>query len=571
MNPKMGLIIGVLGLIFLAALIFSRAEGATHNYYWVVKETNFTKLCTTSTILTVNGSFPGPEIHARKGDTIFVTVQNDGPYGITIHWHGVRMPRNPWSDGPEYITQCPIKSGGNFTQEINLSTEEGTLWWHAHSDWSRATVHGAIKVFPANGTSYPYDEPDEDHTIILSSWYKSNVMDVLKEALSTGGDTNASDAYTINGEPGDLYDCSNETMYSLSVEAGKTYLLRIVNCILNEEMFLAIANHNMTVVGSDGAYLKPFSTDFLFIAPGQTMDVFLTANQKASYYYMVLSPFLDTDSSYDNTTSRALIKYCGNYTTPTDQISTPTFRNISDSKAAQDFIVGLRSLGDANHPINVPQNVTKKYFMTVAVNLLACAPNATNCTVNGNNKLAASLNNNSFVTPSTALLQQYYENNFKLNGIVDKLPNKPPTRFNYTTALNMSVYTSQGTRVITLDYGDTVEIVFQGTNIGATQNHPMHLHGYSFYLLGMGSGDFDCGTDPGRFNLVDPPEVNTIAVPRKGWAAIRFLADNPGVWFMHCHFERHTIWGMSTVIIVKNGDTNETSIRPPPSCMPPCS
>ena len=25
--------------------------------------------------------------------------------------HGVKQPRNPWSDGPVYITQCPIKPG----------------------------------------------------------------------------------------------------------------------------------------------------------------------------------------------------------------------------------------------------------------------------------------------------------------------------------------------------------------------------------------------------------------------------------------------------------------------------
>lgn len=25
--------------------------------------------------------------------------------------HGVKQPRNPWGDGPEYITQCPIKPG----------------------------------------------------------------------------------------------------------------------------------------------------------------------------------------------------------------------------------------------------------------------------------------------------------------------------------------------------------------------------------------------------------------------------------------------------------------------------
>ena len=43
-----------------------------------------------------------------------------------------------------------------------------------------------------------------------------------------------------------------------------------------------------------------------------------------------------------------------------------------------------------------------------------------------------------------------------------------------------------------------------------------------------------------------------------------------GVWFWHCHFEKHLSWGMEAVFIVKNGGTAETSIRDPPSYMPPC-
>ncbi|CAL5332897.1 unnamed protein product [Camellia sinensis] len=46
-----------------------------------LKETNFTKLCITSSVLTVNDSFPGPTIHVRKGDTAFVNVHNHGTYG----------------------------------------------------------------------------------------------------------------------------------------------------------------------------------------------------------------------------------------------------------------------------------------------------------------------------------------------------------------------------------------------------------------------------------------------------------------------------------------------------------
>ncbi|RVX01140.1 Laccase-14 [Vitis vinifera] len=129
---------------------------------------------------------------------------------------------------------------------------------------------------------------------------------------------------------------------------------------------------------------------------------------------------------------------------------------------------------------------------------------------------------------------------------------------------------STGTEVRVLEYNSTVEIVFQGTNLVGGTTHPMHLHGHSFYVVGWGFGNFDENRDPLRYNLVDPPHQNTIYVPRNGWATIRFEASNPGVWFMHCHTERHLSWGMETAFIVKNGKHLEAQMLPPPSDMPPC-
>ena len=43
-----------------------------------------------------------------------------------------------------------------------------------------------------------------------------------------------------------------------------------------------------------------------------------------------------------------------------------------------------------------------------------------------------------------------------------------------------------------------------------------------------------------------------------------------GVWFMHCHLERHLSWGMETVFIVKNGKSSNETLAPPPPDMPPC-
>jgi len=81
--------------------------------------------------------------------------------------HGVKQPRNPWTDGPAYITQCPIQPGRRFRQKLIFSTEEGTIWWHAHSDWSRATIHGAIFVYPTKNTPYPFPKPHAEIPIIF--------------------------------------------------------------------------------------------------------------------------------------------------------------------------------------------------------------------------------------------------------------------------------------------------------------------------------------------------------------------------------------------------------------------
>lgn len=45
----------------------------------------------------------------------------------------------------------------------------------------------------------------------VGSWFKGDLKAIPEEALASGGDPALSDAYTINGQPGDLYDCSNGT------------------------------------------------------------------------------------------------------------------------------------------------------------------------------------------------------------------------------------------------------------------------------------------------------------------------------------------------------------------------
>ncbi|XP_052110395.1 laccase-15-like [Arachis duranensis] len=396
------------------------------HHKFVVRDASFTKLCSTKNILTVNGEFPGPTLYVTKGESIIVDVYNRANYNITIHWHGVNQPRYPWSDGPEFITQCPIQPGGLFSQKVIFSEEEGTLWWHAHSDWSRATVHGAIVIQPKPGHTYPFPKPHKEVPIILGfvvvvEWWKEDIVQVFNNFETGGGDPLASDAYTINGQPGDLYNCSNNGML----------------------------------------------------------------------------------------------------------------------------------------------------IITVSVNSLPCST----CEASHipGNRLAASVNNISFQLPSgNNILNAYYHH---LQGVYTQdFPDVPPELFDFT-ASDLSPFLttpSVDTEVKVVEYGSTVELVLQGTNLLAGTEHPMHLHGHSFYVVGWGFGNFDKDKDPLTYNLVDPPYQNTIAIPKNGWVTIRFKAQNPGVWFMHCHLERHVSWGMAMTFIVKDGKNPEEQMLPPPPDMPQC-
>lgn len=198
-----------------------------------------------------------------------------------------------------------------------------------------------------------------------------------------------------------------ETISRLPVVFGKTYLFRLVSAVMNEEMFFAIAGHNFTVVAQDGAYIKPILTSYIMITPGQTMDILLTANQPPSYYYMAASPYFESGAPHDETTTTAILQYTNVIAAPTN-ISMPTLPIETDNISADNFTSKIKALASKDHPISVPKNVTKQILITVSVNQLPCELGAGLCGGPNGNRLSASLNNISFDTPTTDILQAYY-------------------------------------------------------------------------------------------------------------------------------------------------------------------
>ncbi|PIA59285.1 hypothetical protein AQUCO_00400287v1 [Aquilegia coerulea] len=546
--------------VLMVCLLPVLVECRVRHYKFNVVMNNTTRLCATKPIVTINGKFPGPTIYAREDDTVLIKVVNHVKYNMSIHWHGIRQLRTGWADGPAYITQCPIQPGQTYVYNFTLTGQRGTLWWHAHILWLRATVHGGIVILPKLGVPYPFPKPNKEVVVLLSEWWKSDVEAVINEALKSGLAPNVSDAHTINGHPGPVSSCSSQGGYNLQVDSGKTYMLRVINAALNEELFFKVAGHKLTVVEVDAVYTKPFKTDTILIAPGQTTNVLLTANRATGKYLVAASPFMDAPIAVDNVTAIATVHYSGTVASLTTTLTKTPPQNATP--VATNFVDSLRSLNSKKFPAKVPLKIEHSLLFTVGLGINPCAT----CT-NGS-RVVASVNNVSFVMPSTALLQAHY---FNISGVfTDDFPGNPPVQFNYTGTGPKNLATMKGTRLYRLAYNSTVQVVLQDTGIITPENHPVHLHGFNFFVVGRGLGNFNPKKDPKKFNLVDPVERNTVSVPSGGWTAFRFRADNPGVWFMHCHLEVHTTWGLKMAFVVDNGKGPNESVLPPPSDLPTC-
>ncbi|CDY11215.1 BnaA03g00510D [Brassica napus] len=499
---------------FVPLLFFSSiASAATVEHVFQVKNVVVKPLCKEQMIPTVNGSLPGPTINVREGDTLVVHVINNSTYNITIHWHGVFQLKSPWMDGANMISQCPIQPHNNFTYRFDITGQE-EQWWDVNIE--------LLNLQPAP----------------------------------------ICDAYLINGLAGDSYPCSENRMFKLKVVQGKTYLLRIINAALNTHLFFTIADHNVTVVSVDAAYTTPYVSDVMILTPGQTVDALLTADQPIGMYYMSISPYISANSlapvppGHD---IRSLIVYEGAKSTASPSMSLlPSGTNAIPT--AHRFSSNITSLVGGPYWTPVPEHVDENMFVTMGLGLDPCPPETT-CNGPLGQHIAGSFNNRTFVMPETISLQEAYF--YNISGVyTDDFPDQPPMKFDYA---NFS------TSIKTLKFNSTVEIIVQNTGIISPESHPMHLHGFNFYVLGYGFGNYDPIRDARKLNLVNPQMHNTVGVPTGGWVVLRFIANNPGAWMFHCHMDAHLPYGIIMVFIVENGPTPETSLQPPPSNLPQCT
>ncbi|KAG7950316.1 hypothetical protein I3843_13G106200 [Carya illinoinensis] len=528
----------------------------TRHFKWEVEYMFWSPDCVENVVMGINGEFPGPTIRAKAGDTVDVELTNKlSTEGVVIHWHGIRQFGTPWADGTASISQCVINPGETFHYRFKVD-RAGTYFYHGHFGMQRsAGLYGSLIVEVGEEEREPFHY-DGEFNLLLSDWWHQSVHN-QEVGLS-------SNPFRWIGEPQTLlingrgqYNCSmaanfrtpesssssSNTQYSqckfrgneqcaphiLRVNPNKTYRLRVASTTALASLNLAIGNHKMVVVEADGNYLQPFSVDDLDIYSGESYSVLITTDQDPSKNYWlsvgVRGRLPETPPGL------AILNY-----KPTSASKlpispppvTPRWNDYGHSKAFSKKIFAL--MGSSKPPKSYERRI-------ILLN--------TQNKINGYTKWA--INNVSLALPPTPYLGSI---KYGLKNAFDR--NSPPENFdeNYDVmSPPTNPNSTSGSGVYLLSFNTTVDVILQNANAlsaNVSEIHPWHLHGHDFWVLGYGEGKFSV-KDEKKLNLKNPPLRNTAVIFPYGWTALRFVADNPGVWAFHCHIEPHLHMGMGVV------------------------
>ncbi|KAJ6811768.1 L-ascorbate oxidase [Iris pallida] len=531
-------------LLLLLAIALS-AEAKIRHYRFHVAYQYKSPDCFQKLSVTINGQSPGPTIIAGQGDTVVVEVNNGLlTENTAIHWHGIRQIGTPWSDGTEGITQCPIAPGETFVYKFVVD-RPGTYIYHAHYGMQRsAGLYGMIKVAVAEGAVEPFSY-DYDRSIIVNDWWHKSTYDQAAGLSSI--------PFVFVGEPQSLlingrgrFNCSMPSTTGgvcnltnpdcspsvFTVVPGKTYRFRIASVTSLSALNFGFEGHNMTVVEADGHYVKPFVVENLNLYSGETYSVIVKADQDPSRNYWASVNVVARKPS--TATGTAILNYYPNHPSKLPPTTPPAGPQWDDTIVRFNQSTAIRA-----HPDHVEPPPPTSDRTIILLN--------TQNRIDGHTRWA--LNNVSFTLPHTPYLIALKH---KLKHVFDSNP--PPESYDYGSydiqSIPSNPNATSSSSIYRLDFDSTVDVILQNANTlnpNNSETHPWHLHGHDFWVLGYGTGKFDPSVDVASFNLVDPIQKNTVPLHPYGWTALRFRADNPGVWAFHCHIESHFFMGMGMV------------------------
>ncbi|XP_061164932.1 uncharacterized protein LOC133173878 [Saccostrea echinata] len=536
-------------------------------------------------IITVNRMVPGPGIHICEGDTIVVNVHNklEGSDGLSIHWHGLHQRNTPHMDGISMITQCAIPAHSSFQYKFKPDFP-GTYFWHSHSGLQRMDgVFGALVIRQSDITEphlelYDHDLPE--HTIMINDWLAELAINRFAKYIHAFGDSTPA-SMLINGKGTfqAFTNVDNTTLYTpremLSVEQGKRYRIRLIsNGLLECPIQFSIDNHSLIIIATDGFPVQPITVQSLTVFAGERYDIVLHATQSVDNYWIRTRG--EALCVFKKVHQEAILHYQGAEGNLPD-LSTGYDTEIRSGKK-------LNPWDKAESENLIP--VTRLVSLHENDKALSETPDKTVYMSMDFNKIDNYDFHDPMLNPSSAVESSSHTYLPQINYISSMLPPAPPlTQYkdipkelicdSLNDDHNCSSEFCKCVHIKKVNLGDVVEFVIVNEGKTFEGNHPMHLHGYSYRVVGMDKlkrsttlQEVKKLNEAGNIsrNLNMSVKKDTVTVPNGGYTILRIHATNPGFWFFHCHIDFHVEEGMG--IILQVGEISQ--MPKPPYNFPRC-
>ncbi|CAF1122258.1 unnamed protein product [Adineta ricciae] len=477
-----------------------------------------------SSAVYINNQIPGPLIQAELNDILIVHVTNYLPAHerLTMHFHGMYVRQTPQMDGVAYITQMPIESQSSFTYVLR-AYPAGTYFYHSHAGLQSVTAFGALIIHdrqrPWNASEIPLGP-----LLFSDCWEKPDRLTQEQNLLAS--------PFIWQGEPTYLL-INGKTDLTLTLDPNRKYLLRLIGSTTLSTVVFGIDEHPMTVVEVDGTLIEPKeNVKSIELSSGQRYAVMIETNHRSRGVF-VMRLAIRWRTLLTGSSCSAILRYSTYINDKSDPSSLPLpilaneeeLRSFSFQNPFKTLLINDR----------MPKRTADQELFLY--NYQSRTKNGLGMRWFTNN---ATLDKLRLINLTQPLIYDAY------NGIEDNFPHD----------VTYSIKQNQ-----------LVDIVLQNTvaTNGVCETHPFHLHGHKFWIHSQGRGMYNSSMKqtPDSANPILRDSLTLYAssydylTPNRsalnylkacGWIKLRFIADNPGLWLLHCHIGSHFYMGMNILL-----------------------
>jgi FtsP/CotA-like multicopper oxidase with cupredoxin domain len=463
------------GLLFRAG----RLEGAPHGM--------------TREIWAYNGQYPGPLIRAKEGETLRIRVINDLGVPTSIHWHGMHQHGTWTMDGVEEVSRPPIPPGSEFVYEFRAAPS-GTHWYHSHVGVQYGNgLFGPLIVEERT----PIASYDREEVLLFNDCFRELGDALLAKLLKAPAMPMSMPGMPDMGKmPGKKEMPDKKEMPGMKME-GMPGAMEMKKDVADVPFQMGHFNGKGRGLGDAKAPLSVVE-----VKPGETLRLRLINGSSTFAMRFQVDDHPLTVIATDGSPVKPVV---------VDHLPIGNGERYDVLlKAEREGVHWIRAVTpDGNEILAVlryagagrpePEPSTVRWGPRPLTPEALRAPE-----------------------PST-LAERPREIPLVLGGSMSP----------YRWSINDQFYPKADP--IAIREGEPIRFLIKNPT---AMDHPFHLHGHSFRVLGR----------PDAPNLTDPVLKDTVNVPANGELALQWVADNPGRWFFHCHIEWHLATGMARVL-----------------------